>query len=49
MDKVVRVTFSTNLDQDLIKDLKIEAIHQGKNVNEILEEIIKEYLEKKKQ
>ena len=40
-----KVKFSTTLNKNLIKDLKIKAIEENKNVNEILEELIKDYLE----
>lgn len=40
-----KVKFSTTLNENLIKDLKIKAIEDNKNVNEILEELIKDYLE----
>ena len=40
-----KVKFSTTLNENLIKDLKIKAIEENKNVNEILEELIKDYLE----
>ena len=41
-----KVKFSTTLNENLIKDLKIKAIEDNKNVNEILEELIKDYLER---
>ena len=40
-----KVKFSTTLNENLIKDLKIKAIEENQNVNEILEELIKDYLE----
>ena len=40
-----KVKFNTTLNENLIKDLKIKAIEENKNVNEILEELIKDYLE----
>lgn len=40
-----KVKFTTTLNENLIKDLKIKAIEENKNVNEILEELIKGYLE----
>ena len=40
-----KVKFSTTLNENLIKDLKIKAIEENKNVNEILEELIKDYLD----
>lgn len=41
-----KVKFNTTLNENLIKDLKIKAIEENKNVNEILEELIKDYLER---
>ena len=40
-----KVKFSTTLNENLIKDLKIKAIEENQNVNAILEELIKDYLE----
>ena len=40
-----KVKFNTTLNENLIKDLKIKAIEENKNVNEILEELIKDYLD----
>lgn len=40
-----KVKFSTTLNENLIKDLKIKAIEENQNVNEILEELIKDYLD----
>ena len=39
-----KVKFTTTLNEELIKELKIKAIQENKNVNEILEELIKKYL-----
>lgn len=44
----MRVSFTTTLEKDLVDKLKIEAIQQGINVNDILEKLIKEHLEKTK-
>lgn len=44
--KAERAKFTTSLKQDLLKQLKIEAIKTGRNVNDILEELVQEYLEK---
>ena len=41
-----KVKFSTTLNENLIKDLKIKSIEENKNVNEILEELIKDYLDR---
>lgn len=39
-----KVQFTTNLDKELLKKIKIKALEENKNVNEILEELIKKYL-----
>jgi hypothetical protein len=44
----LRVSFTTTLEKELIDKLKIEAIKQGLNVNDILELLIEEYLKKQK-
>lgn len=44
----MRVSFTTTLEKELIDKLKIEAIKQGLNVNDILELLIEEYLKKQK-
>lgn len=36
--------FTTTLDNDLIKKIKIKAIEQGKSVAELIEQMIKVYL-----
>lgn len=38
--------FTTTIDEKLLKNLKKKAIEEGKNVNTILEELIKKYLSK---
>ncbi|MFT8493464.1 MAG: ribbon-helix-helix protein, CopG family [Liquorilactobacillus hordei] len=38
--------FTTTLDGELIKAIKIKAIEQNKSVATLLEELIKEYLAK---
>jgi len=40
----VKIKFTTTIEEELIKKLKIEAINQSKNVNEILEKLIDKYL-----
>jgi predicted HicB family RNase H-like nuclease len=40
----LRVKITTTIEKELIERLKIEAIKQGKNVNDILEELIKNFL-----
>ena len=42
-----RIKFTTNLDDELLEKLKIEAIKEKRDVNEILEELIKKYLDSK--
>jgi predicted HicB family RNase H-like nuclease len=43
----LRVGFTTTLEEKLIAEIKIEAIKQGKNVNDILEELIEKYLKER--
>ena len=40
----MKIKFTTTIEEELIKKLKIEAINQSKNVNEILEKLIDKYL-----
>lgn len=42
---MVRKRFATTVDEELLTALKILAIKRNKNVNEILEELIKDYLD----
>ncbi len=37
--------FTTTLDDELIKQIKIKAIKQGKSVAELIEQLLKKYLE----
>ena len=46
MKKNKKVKFTTNLDEELLKKIKVRAIEEGKNVNEIIEELLEEYLER---
>lgn len=39
--------FTTTLDSELLKQVKIKAIEEGRSVSDLLEEMIKKYLEKK--
>jgi predicted DNA binding CopG/RHH family protein len=40
----MRTRFHTTIEKDLITAIKVKAAQEGKNVNDILEEIIKAYL-----
>lgn len=42
---MARKRFTTTVDEELLTALKILAIKINKNVNEILEELIKDYLD----
>jgi len=44
MEKNKKVKFTTNIDERLLKKIKVRAIEEGKNVNEIIEELLEEYL-----
>jgi len=44
---VTRKKFTTTLDEQLIQQLKIQAVKESTNVSKILEKLISEYLEKK--
>ncbi|MGJ0847417.1 hypothetical protein ACR77J_12070 [Tissierella praeacuta] len=44
-DDMLRIGFKTTLEKELIDKLKIDAIKQGLNVNDILEVLIKKYLD----
>jgi len=39
--------FTTTLDDELIKKIKIKAIEQGKSVAELIEQCLRKYLEGK--
>ena len=45
MDK--KVPFQTTLNKQLLDQIKIQAIKENCNVNDILEKLIKEYLNSK--
>lgn len=45
----MRTKFTTTLDSDLIKELKIRAIHEGTDVSKILERLIQAYLDSAKE
>ena len=42
-----KVKFTTNINKSLLEEIKIKAIKEGKNVNRIIEEQLKKYLEEK--
>lgn len=44
----MRKNYSTTLDENLLKEIKKAAIDEGRDLNDILEEIIRKYLESKK-
>lgn len=41
----MRVKFTTNINEELLKEVKMTAIKEGRNVNEIIEEQLRKYLE----
>lgn len=43
-----RVPYSTTLNKDILKKLKIIAIEEDRNANDVIEEALKEYFNKKK-
>ena len=46
MKKKKKVRFTTTIDEELLKKIKIKSIEEGKNVNEIIEELLEEYLKR---
>ena len=46
MAKKKKVKFTTNIDEELLKEIKARAIEEGRNVNEIIEELLQEYLKR---
>lgn len=46
MQKGEKVKFTTNIDKELLKEIKVRAIEEGKNVNEIIEKLLREYLKR---
>lgn len=39
-----RIKFTTTIDEQLLKEIKIKAVKEDKNVNAIIEELIIKYL-----
>ena len=46
MEKDKKVRFTTTINEELLKKIKVRAIEEGKNVNEIIEELLQEYLKR---
>mgnify|MGYP001501805734 CR=1 FL=1 len=46
MKKRKKVRFTTTIDDGLLKKIKVKAIEEGKNVNEIIEELLRKYLKR---
>lgn len=43
-DNVMKKKFTTTLDDELIKKVKIKAIEENKSVAELIEKLLKDYL-----
>lgn len=41
----MKVKFTTNINEKILKEIKMKAIKESRNVNEIIEELLKKYLE----
>lgn len=41
----MKVKFTTNINEELLKEVKMAAIKEGRNVNDIIEEQLEKYLE----
>ena len=46
MGKNKKVKFTTTIDEELLKKMKIKSIEEGQNVNEIIEKLFQEYLKR---
>ena len=46
MEKNKKVKFTTTIDEELLKKIKVRAIEEGKNVNEIIKKLLQEYLKR---
>jgi ribosomal protein L35AE/L33A len=46
---IVRVKFTTTLDEDVIQALKIRAIKEKTDASKIIEKLLCEYLDQKKE
>ncbi len=46
MEKGKKVRFATTIDKKWLKKIKVKAIEEGKNVNEIIEELLRKYLKR---
>ena len=44
----MRVKFTTTLDSEILKELKIQAAKEGTDVSKILEKLMAEYLKKQR-
>lgn len=44
---LARENFTTTLDSELLERLRIQAIKEKRNINDILEQLINEYLKEK--
>ncbi len=45
---MARENFTTTLDSELLEKLRIQAIKEKRNINDILEQLIREYLKESK-
>jgi metal-responsive CopG/Arc/MetJ family transcriptional regulator len=43
---VARKKFTTSLDEEVIKQLKLQAVKENTNASKIIERLVKEYLKK---